>query len=45
MDKLVVNEIVKVIKEKTILDHISLKVESGQVLGIIGQNGAGRVRF
>lgn len=42
MDKLVVDDIVKVIKKKTILDHVDLRVEPGQVLGIIGQNGAGK---
>ena len=34
--------VTKIYGEKTALDHLNLKVESGEILGLIGHNGAGK---
>ncbi|MDC7300689.1 ATP-binding cassette domain-containing protein [Agathobacter ruminis] len=36
------DNLVKKIKGKTILDHISIEFESGKVYGIVGRNGSGK---
>ena len=37
-----VNELVKKYGKKTVLNKISFKVEEGEILGLLGQNGAGK---
>lgn len=40
--KLAADDIVKTIKGRMILDHVSLQMESGRVYGIVGRNGSGK---
>ncbi|WP_461205287.1 ABC transporter ATP-binding protein [Clostridium sp. DL1XJH146] len=42
MELLKVENLTKVIKGKTIVDNISLKVNSGEIVGFLGPNGAGK---
>ena len=40
--KLVVNNISKSIKGKSILDNVTLEMEQGRVYGFVGRNGSGK---
>ena len=40
--KLVVNNISKSIKGKSILANVSLEMEQGRVYGFVGRNGSGK---
>jgi ABC-2 type transport system ATP-binding protein len=40
--KLIVNHISKVLKNKKILDDISMELENGKVYGLCGENGSGK---
>lgn len=42
MNKLVLKDVSYRIKNKVILDSINMEVESGDILGLIGSNGAGK---
>lgn len=42
MELLKVKNLTKVIKGKTIVDNISLEVNSGEIVGFLGPNGAGK---
>lgn len=42
MELLKVKNLTKVIKRKTIVDNISLEVNSGEIVGFLGPNGAGK---
>ena len=42
MAALTVRELVKVYRGRTVVDRVSLGVESGQVIGLLGPNGAGK---
>lgn len=42
MELLKVRNLTKVIKGKTIVDNISLQVNSGEIVGFLGPNGAGK---
>ena len=37
-----VTELVKIIKEKIIVDNISFTVEEGEIFGMLGSNGSGK---
>lgn len=40
--KIIAENIVKTIKKRTILDNISLELESGNIYGFVGRNGCGK---
>ncbi len=40
--KLEIKDYTKVIKNKVILDHIDLSLESGKIIGFFGRNGSGK---
>ncbi|MCP4010508.1 MAG: ATP-binding cassette domain-containing protein, partial [Proteobacteria bacterium] len=35
-------DLIKIIRGKTIVDKVTLKVSSGEVVGLLGPNGAGK---
>lgn len=45
MSKLRIENISKAFKGKTVLDSISLVLESGKIYGIVGENGSGKTMF
>ena len=42
MSELVVNRLSKKFKRKIVLSDISLKLKTGEILGILGRNGCGK---
>jgi lipopolysaccharide export system ATP-binding protein len=42
MATLAVRELVKIYRGRKVVDRVSLKVDSGQVIGLLGPNGAGK---
>lgn len=42
MKQLIVRNLTKIIHNKNILDNISFDIEQGEIVGFIGQNGAGK---
>lgn len=42
MSEIKINNLVKVIKKKTILDNISYQFSSGKIYGLYGRNGSGK---
>ena len=42
MSRIVVENLVKTIKDALILDHINLVMESGKIYGLRGKNGCGK---
>ncbi len=42
MKKLSANNLVKIYKKRTVVNHISLEVSQGEIVGLLGPNGAGK---
>lgn len=42
MDAVEVKNITKIIRKRTILDHVSITVKEGEAVGIVGRNGSGK---
>ncbi len=42
MGTLVANNLVKSYRQRRVVDHVSIKVESGSIIGLLGPNGAGK---
>lgn len=42
MDKIIVKDVVKTLKGKTVLNHVELELEKGLVHGFFGRNGSGK---
>ena len=42
MSKLIISNLTKNIKSKTLLNNINLSLDSGEIYGVIGENGAGK---
>ncbi len=45
MAKLSLDNLVKIYREKRVVDSVSLNVESGSVVGLLGPNGAAKPPF
>ena len=35
-------DIVKIYKQRTVVDHVSIEVKQGEIVGLLGPNGAGK---
>jgi lipopolysaccharide export system ATP-binding protein len=42
MGTLVANNLVKSYRQRRVVDHVSIRVESGSIIGLLGPNGAGK---
>ncbi|MBQ6240271.1 MAG: ABC transporter ATP-binding protein [Firmicutes bacterium] len=42
MHTLEIRDLTKQIKDKMVLDHVSLEITNGQIIGMIGDNGSGK---
>lgn len=42
MNTLVINQLTKTIQEHTVLNQVSLTLESGKIYGLVGRNGSGK---
>lgn len=42
MSEIVVQNLTKRFKDHTVLNHISMKLESGHIYGLVGRNGSGK---
>lgn len=42
MDKIILNNVTKIIKGTVVLDHIRLELERGGIYGFTGPNGSGK---
>lgn len=42
MSTLVANNLVKSYRQRRVVDHVSIRVESGSIIGLLGPNGAGK---
>lgn len=42
MGSLVANNLVKSYRQRRVVDHVSIRVESGSIIGLLGPNGAGK---
>jgi len=42
MSELVTVEVCKSYKGRCVVDHVSIRVKTGQVVGLLGPNGAGK---
>ncbi len=44
MELLKLSGVTKTIKDKTIVEDVSLSINSGEIVGFLGPNGAGKTR-
>lgn len=42
MNTLVLDKVTKTIQDRTVLDQVSLSLESGKIYGLVGRNGSGK---
>lgn len=42
MNKLCITNLTKIIRNRTVLDHINMTVDSGKIYGLVGKNGSGK---